>query len=207
MNMLIQHIRREVEIVKRRRNPDSRSGAFIETVEMRNMKVATFIGICENGVIKTGWSKVNLKKGDAFNAQTGVAFAMLNLVMNNSIPIPLKRTLHDGRVTYSFNDLPDWETGMCIWQEYVVFQERCKKYFKQAQKDAGEQALVDQKVQQLEALFAQNGVNVGGDEIRNFVIHGLPLATELYSMGIKGIGFQPSGNPILVRSNADVPAL
>ena len=74
----------------------------------RLQKVGTFVGINENGVIKTGFSRCHLGL-DKFNKEQGVAFACQDIL--NPKPVPVGRDFS---------------------KKYAIFRNRCNRYFKDA---------------------------------------------------------------------------
>jgi len=84
-----------VEFVKERRNG-------------KNNMVGTFIGLKENGSIRTGWSRCHADI-DIFDKELGVAFACQNILIPKTVPV-----------------------GRNFSKKYANFQERCSRYFKDA---------------------------------------------------------------------------
>lgn len=76
----------------------------------RDAFVGTFVGIKDRNVIRTGWSRCR-SNVDVFSKEIGVAFACQNILMSKSAPVPV---------------------GRSFAKKYAIFQERCKRYFKDA---------------------------------------------------------------------------
>lgn len=81
-----------------------------KSVHGRKQKVGLIMGINDDGVIKIGWSKTNLKLGDKFNADVG-----RELAMNRILGIE------------KFPTLP-----LCMGTRIRNFEGRCLRYFKDA---------------------------------------------------------------------------
>ena len=60
-----------------------------KSVGGKKQKVGTFVGQLDNeGVIRMGWSRAAVNRGDTFNKNTGLRIATERLKATKAIPVP-----------------------------------------------------------------------------------------------------------------------
>lgn len=140
---------------------------YMETYNRRNQAVGVFVGLVDKGVIRVGWSRVNLFKGDKFNMASGIAFAIQNMILGKEIPF--------------MANLKKYED---FANEYENFKVRCRKYFKDHRMEGDTDG-------NTATAFLNDTYKMmfgGQKDLVRFIESGVPLAQELYRQGVVGIG-------------------
>jgi len=101
-------------MVTKKKEQKGRATTIHQYIKKRRNKNITVVGIMvgnmdSEGVVRLGWSKTAINKGDKFNRKYGWNLATQRLAAKETVPVP-----------------SSIEKDMCL------FQSRCERYFKDA---------------------------------------------------------------------------
>ena len=140
---------------------------YMEMYNGRNQAVGVFVGLIDKGLIRTGWSRCHIHKGDKFDMSRGIAYAIQNMVFGKEIPF-----------------MANIEKYEAFANEYDNFRDRCRRYFKDHRMEGDTDGNVA-------SAFLNDTYKMmfgGQKDLARFIESGLPLAQELYRQGVVGIG-------------------
>ena len=84
---------------------------LVKRVQGRKQKVAVIVGTKDNeGIIRIGWSRANINAGDRFNKERALDIALDRMKATEMVPVPPS-----------------------IVDDVISFQDRCQRYFKDAE--------------------------------------------------------------------------
>lgn len=161
--------------------------------------VGVFVGMVDNGVIRTGWSRCRLPNLNVFPDEYAMSFMPQQVRVKWEVEIA-----NELRGTDSF----DMERGMAeayrnmiegnpapvgrrFNHKYDEFKDRCRRYFKGY--DFAKPSPVDENM--VDQLFEMAQGMIKKDEVREFIKVGLPIAEKLYKQGVIGVGIPLGGTP------------
>jgi len=140
---------------------------YMEMYNGRNQAVGVFVGLIDNGLIRTGWSRCHIHKGDKFDMSRGIAYAIQNMVLGKEIPFMANVNKYEA-----------------FANEYDYFRDRCRRYFKDHRMEGDTNG-------NTATAFLNDTYGMmfeGQRDLARFLESGLPLAQELARQGVVGIG-------------------